>query len=213
MDGQLVIASAALRRVPQQARSRERLEHILRVADRLMAESGPEALTTSRVAAAAGISVGSLYQYLPDREAIIEALAESYLRRLEDAMRELAERARARRWPDPIAELVDVFAELYRSAPGFRALWFSRHLTDATRAADREHKKRMAVTLAEVLLAQRVLPDIDRLANVCYAGHVIADAALQEAFRLDPDGDPDLLRETKTALRGYVAAYTREVAE
>src|SRR3954447_25159346 len=64
------------RRVPRQARAREKLARVLEAADRLLAEEGVEALTTTRVAAAAGVSVGALYQYLPDRDAITEPLAE-----------------------------------------------------------------------------------------------------------------------------------------
>jgi hypothetical protein len=46
------------------------------------------------------------------------------------------------------------------------------------------------------------------LLEACRAAHLIADTLLQEAFRADPEGDPALLREAKTALRGYLAALT-----
>jgi AcrR family transcriptional regulator len=204
------IPQAVLRRVPRQARSRERLARVLDTADRLLATEGPEALTTTRVAAEAGMSVGAVYQYLPDREAIIEALATSYLARVEVTMASFLGVAADQRWADPVGALVDGFAQVYRSEPGFRALWFGRHLTEATRTADREHKLRMAAMLKELALAQHLLADDARLDDACRAGHLIADTLLQEAFRADPEGDAALLREAKTALRGYLAALTAE---
>jgi AcrR family transcriptional regulator len=54
---------------------------VLKAADRLLAAEGTDALTTTRVAAEAGVSIGALYQYLPDRDAILHALADRYLTR------------------------------------------------------------------------------------------------------------------------------------
>jgi AcrR family transcriptional regulator len=187
------------------------LAHVLATADRLLEAEGPEALTITRVANDAGMSVGAVYQYLPDRDAIIEALATSYLSRIEDTMAVYLGAAHERRWDDPVDALVDGFAEIYRSEPGFRALWFGRHLTQATRAADRDHKRRMAAMLKQLVLAQRLVPETERLDDACRAGHLIADALLQEAFRSNAEGDPALLREAKTALRGYLAALGNEM--
>ena len=71
-------ATAQLGRVPIQHRSRERLERIQSVAIRLIAERGSESLRMSEIAELAGISIGSLYQYFPDKSAIIRTLAERY---------------------------------------------------------------------------------------------------------------------------------------
>ncbi|MRH87732.1 TetR family transcriptional regulator [Nocardia sp. SYP-A9097] len=207
MPAPLQLPDALLRRVPRQARSRERLARVLEVADRLMGTEGVEALTMIRVAAEARISVGSLYQYLPDRDAVIEALAGSYLAMIESRTAALLELARVERWPDPTDVLIDAFAHLYRGEPGFRALWFGRHLTEAARAADREHKRRMAVTLREIMIAQGVAADVPELDIACRTAHLMGDAVMQEAFRTDPDGDPGLLTEAKIALRAYAARW------
>jgi AcrR family transcriptional regulator len=62
------------RRSPQQQRSLYKLELILEAAMRLLDEGGMASLNTNAVAATAGISVGTLYQYFPDKEAILDAL-------------------------------------------------------------------------------------------------------------------------------------------
>lgn len=70
--------STAARRQPVQQRSQERLERILSVATGLIAQHGSEPLKMSEIAALAGISIGSLYQYFPDKRAILRTLAEQY---------------------------------------------------------------------------------------------------------------------------------------
>lgn len=195
-----------LRRTPQQARSKARLARVLQAAERVLVEEGVQALTTTRVAAEAKVSVGSLYQYLPDRDAIVDALAAGYFARLEAAMDDLVRAAAAERWSDPVGVLIDAFAALYRTEHGFRALWFGSGLTERTRAADREHKRRMADGVRRVLLALGIARDDAALERACHAAVLAADALAQEAFRRDPEGDPGLLDEAKLMLRGYLSA-------
>ena len=64
------------RRVPQQVRSRDRVERILEVAGEIVVADGVEAVTTRAIAAAAGLPVASLYQYFADKEAVLLALVE-----------------------------------------------------------------------------------------------------------------------------------------
>ncbi|MEV7388623.1 MULTISPECIES: TetR/AcrR family transcriptional regulator [unclassified Streptomyces] len=197
-----------LRRTPQQARSKARLARVLKAAERVLVAEGVGALTTTRVAAEAGVSVGSLYQYLPDRDAIIDALAAGYFAQLEGVMDEFAQAAAVERWPDPVGVLIDTYAALYRTEHGFRALWFGSGLTDRTREADREHKRRMADGVRRVLLALGVAADTDALGRACHAAVLTADALAQEAFRRDAEGDTALLDEAKVMLRGYLTAIT-----
>jgi AcrR family transcriptional regulator len=74
-----------LRKTPRQARSRATLAAIVEGAARILAEAGPRAVTTNRIAARAGVSVGSLYQYFPNRTAVLRALIERELGRAERA--------------------------------------------------------------------------------------------------------------------------------
>jgi AcrR family transcriptional regulator len=75
------------RKTPLQRRSREMLETILQAATRVLIREGYTRATTNRVAAAAGISVGSLYQYFPSKDALVVALLR---RHREDMVRVLA---------------------------------------------------------------------------------------------------------------------------
>src|SRR6266404_3288570 len=66
------------RLVPTQKRSRERFERILESAAEVMAEKGSEAFRMSDIVERTGVAFGSLYQYFPDKTAIIGTLAERY---------------------------------------------------------------------------------------------------------------------------------------
>jgi len=202
------VAALRLRRMPRQARARDKVARAVEVADRLLATEGVNALTITRVAAEAGVSVGALYQYLPDRDAIVEALADRYLTRLEELMDSFVARARREVWDDAVAVLVEAFAHYYRSEPGFRALWFGRHLTEWTREADRRHKRAMAAGVHRILVAQRLLPDAAAAATACNAAFLAADAVIQEAFRGDPHEADSLLDSLKFMLRAYLEAIT-----
>lgn len=197
-----------LRRTPQQARSKARLARVLQAAERVLIHEGAQALTTTRIAAEAKVSVGSLYQYLPDRDAIVDALAAGYFARLETTMDDLVRAATAERWEDPVGVLIDTYAAIYRTEHGFRALWFGSSLTEQIRAADREHKRRMADGIRHILLALGLAHDDEALSHACHAAVLAADALAQEAFRRDPEGDPALLDEARTMLRGYLAGVT-----
>ncbi|MBB2942498.1 AcrR family transcriptional regulator [Actinoplanes lutulentus] len=65
---------SANRKTPQQQRSREMIDRILAATAQVLAERGYAGLSTNRVAAQAGVSVGSLYRYFADKNELIEEL-------------------------------------------------------------------------------------------------------------------------------------------
>lgn len=70
---------AAPRKQPTQGRSKHTVAAILEATIRVLDEVGGEALTTTRVAEVASVSVGTLYQYFPNRDALINALLADHL--------------------------------------------------------------------------------------------------------------------------------------
>ncbi|MBB5918288.1 AcrR family transcriptional regulator [Nocardia transvalensis] len=72
------------RRRPTQDRARATREHILDTAARLFGERGIEETSTNRIAATAGVSVGTVYRYFSDRSVIIEELIDRLVRRVEE---------------------------------------------------------------------------------------------------------------------------------
>jgi AcrR family transcriptional regulator len=70
---------SAVRREPKQLRARQTADAVLDAAVRVLKREGYSALTTNRIAEVAGISIGSLYQYFPDKNAIFEALHQRHV--------------------------------------------------------------------------------------------------------------------------------------
>ena len=95
------------RREPQQARSREMVAAMVEATARVLAREGLEALTTNRIAEVAGVSIGSLYQYFPNKEALLAALIERELEADIARVREIV----ARRGDRGLEELVRVLVD------------------------------------------------------------------------------------------------------
>jgi AcrR family transcriptional regulator len=68
-------ASASLRRQPSQARAQQTMQTLFKAAAQILDKEGEAGLTTNKVAAAAGFSIGTLYQYFPSKEVLVQAMA------------------------------------------------------------------------------------------------------------------------------------------
>ena len=150
------------------------------------------------------MSVGALYQYLPDREAIVAALSARYHARHEALMDAMVGELSGRENPDPVGSVLAAVARLYREQAGARALR-ARLQSAAQLQQTREHKQRM-VAKVQALLATHGLAgagDTDRVARTLFFA---ADGVMHEAFADDDAGDEVLLAELDVLLRAYLDA-------
>jgi AcrR family transcriptional regulator len=93
----------AHRRDPSQRRALELLGAIRQAALEIIEKDGPGALTTNRVAERAGVSIGSLYHYYPNKEAVVADLFETRVRALVDDIESLRATVRFEDLPLPDA--------------------------------------------------------------------------------------------------------------
>lgn len=115
---------ATRRRVPRQARSQERVRRILAVSRQLLEQEGPEALTTNRIAREAGMGVGSLYEYFPDKHAIAFALLDDLSAHETDRVMACIEGLQEASLPALVAAVVELTYGLYREHHAlYRSLW------------------------------------------------------------------------------------------
>lgn len=94
------------RRTPTQERSRQKTELILEAAIRIIDQDGLAGLTTNRVAELAGVSIGTLYQYFPNKQAIVAALGRRELRSITATMIGLLEAPPGGAPADPARALI-----------------------------------------------------------------------------------------------------------
>jgi len=207
-----VEGEARMRRQPRQQRSRTRVRHILEAADAILSAEGFEALTVRRIAQRAGVPVGSIYQFFPDKAAVVDALAGTYIGEFDAAIEQLVAASEAARWADPVGTLIDAFAGLYRANPGYVALWSGRHVSPELARADEANNAAIADGVRRILVRQAGLPDGESLARAARLAVVVADALLQFAFRAGPAGDAEVLEELKALLRLYLEQVTGRLA-
>ncbi|MBN3725453.1 TetR/AcrR family transcriptional regulator [Burkholderia sp. Ac-20379] len=100
------------RRKPRQARSTVTLHAIFEATIQVLLSDGPERLTTTRVAERAGVSVGTLYQYFPHKQALFYGLNEHYL----DALAATIERTCQTLRGAPIDRMIEVLVGTYWDA-------------------------------------------------------------------------------------------------
>ena len=105
------------RKRPRQTRSKETVEIILAATARILIKLGFDGLTTNAVAELAGVSIGSLYQYFPNKQALVAALIE---RRLDEknanTHRELA-RVAQQPFPEAVRSMIRMTIENYAASP------------------------------------------------------------------------------------------------
>lgn len=105
------------RNQPRQPRSRATVSVILDAAIRVLDREGLEALTTSRVAEVAGVSVGTLYQYFAHRDAIIDALQDRELERAGDMLERVLKNPNDASDREVASAVLAELLKLYRAAP------------------------------------------------------------------------------------------------
>jgi AcrR family transcriptional regulator len=199
--------SAVVVRQPKQQRSRQRVERLIEAADEVLAAEGYGALTVRRIAEAARVPVGSIYQFFADKHAIVEVLAQRYMDEFASLMTQLMDDAGEDRWDDPAGTVIDAFTGLFRIHGGYRAIWLDRHLTPEMVRADERNDDLMAEGLRRMLVTQGT-PDSDQLAFRCRVAVYMGGSLLRRAFRADPAGDPALIEETKRIERMYLSEIT-----
>jgi AcrR family transcriptional regulator len=195
-----------LRRVPAQARSRDKVMRALEAADRIVAEEGLEGINLPKVAERAGVSVGALYQYLPDRNAIVAALVWRYHARLESLLDEVV--AQARRNPpssDPVGYVIDAVADIYREEESARSLRSSAE-GPALETDRQAHRLRMATKVADLLQVVGV-PTASPGASgrpVAVVAFITADAIVREAFAVAEPQRSAIIEELRRLARSYI---------
>lgn len=111
---------AAPRRSPSQERSRETVAAVVEAAAQVFEAHGYAAATTNRIAQRAGVSIGTLYQYFADKDAVFRAAAEAHLTEVAARMAPLLARLEAEPPPDPeelLAAFFETMLELHAGRP------------------------------------------------------------------------------------------------
>jgi AcrR family transcriptional regulator len=196
--------SGAMRKRPQQARSRATIDAILDAAAHILGERGWTGLTTNAVAEAAGASIGSLYQYFPDKLALIDAVRRRHFDAVLDVLHAAAnlEMSRANR----IAALVDGMIAVHSRHPSAHRVLLEESPRGEDSRSAHDHFGRECKKAYENLFAANARAIGD---DVCVGAQVLAGAlagAVHEAARQGQLASPILRRELMTLVDAFLKA-------
>ena len=201
------------RRKPVQERSQQTVARIIEAASSLLAQMPLEDVTTTRIAAEAGISIGALYRFFPDKQSIIDAIAVRHVHifrnQAEDAIiGPLLEQAQDFQNFDPASVLnsmIDAYVVYLDAHPDFRAISFGRHISAATK--EREASPTVGLPgLIKNLMLERLgipnTPELDRMLRVVSeAGERLIAYAYEQPTREERDL---IIAEMKKMLARYL---------
>jgi AcrR family transcriptional regulator len=189
--------------VPVQGRSVARVNRMLDACAQLVDEVGYDGLTTTLLAERAGVAIGSVYQFFPDKRAIVQALTlrnlEAYLQRLSARLQQ----DKSSHWWGAVDAAIDEYIAMHRTTPGFRTLHFGDvvdvHLLDD----ERDNNAVIAARIA-ALLHERYELTGERTEFALGIAVEAADALIKMAFRRAPTGDAAVLEEARSLIREYL---------
>ncbi|WP_245350536.1 TetR family transcriptional regulator [Bradyrhizobium sp. UFLA03-84] len=189
------------RLAPTQQRSRERFERILACATEIMAEKGSEAFRMSDIVERSGVAFGSLYQYFPDKAAIIGTLAERHNAVGRDCVRrDLAAVATTRDLHPALCRIVDSYYEMFMREPVTRDIWQATQADRALQKLDADDMAVLAGLLSDAI--RRVAPDVPAatLATFSALTMTLIAAAVRHATTLPPKKARQALTQFKAML-------------
>ncbi|HEX6076712.1 MAG TPA: TetR/AcrR family transcriptional regulator [Micromonosporaceae bacterium] len=171
----------------------------------IVEEVGYEGLTTTLLAERAGVAIGSVYQFFPDKRAVVQALTQRNLDTYLDKLGSKLADGSFSHWQEIVAAAIDEYIEMHRSAPGFRVLHFGDVVDRHLLAPDRDNDGVIARALGQVLVVHGNVEPGPRLDLAMLVAVTTGDALIKLAFRQDPDGDPTILSEAKLIIRDYLS--------
>lgn len=124
-----------MKRQPTQERSQQRRERILRVTGELLNEGDYAAINVAAIASRAETSVGSIYQYFPNKDAILHALAEAYLEDMYETMASVFRDVNTRTVEEQVERVMGWLTDYSESHPGIHHVLKSDWVSGDIKAA------------------------------------------------------------------------------
>ncbi|MCE9650179.1 MAG: TetR family transcriptional regulator [Parvibaculum sp.] len=196
------------RRQPTQERAKARVERILAAASELIAETGSDTVRMTEVAARAGIPIGSLYQYFPDKAAILRMLALRFMERVRDGLRDgLAgigggEEALAR-----VDAILEGYYAVFLTEPVVRDIWSGTQSDKALQEIDIEDSRANGELVFAALKSLVAKRDHARFAASCFLLMQLSGAAVRLAIGVEREEGDRLMIEYRRMVRSELNAF------
>lgn len=199
------------RRKPSQERSRDRVERILDATASLLSEMAVDKITTAAIAERAGVPIGSVYQYFPNKLAVLAHLARRVMAEVDMKTASLiAEDFGVLPWDQAIDRAIDATMQGYSEQPGYAQLLLSIRPTPEFGAITDESNERVAALLALHPALQALIPK-ERIELVSRSAIRAVNSLQDWALSVDdPEQANEIIGEMKTLLKGYLSVYLEQ---
>jgi AcrR family transcriptional regulator len=180
--------------MPVQERARTTVAALLEAAVEIIDIEGWDRASTNRIAARAGVSIGSLYQYFPNKDAILAALVETHRHEVHEAAGAALDRLADPATPfgDAVRELFSSLLDLHRADPSLtRVLTVAVPHHPAPGCADDDEELTRA--LGEILATRHDVTVRDPLASAHVLAVAIEALSIWLNYRVPPGFDPERL--------------------
>jgi AcrR family transcriptional regulator len=206
--GPIELDSAAMRMDPTPGQARETAHRILDAAAALICERGIERMTTTDVAVAAGVSVGTVYRYFADREALIRTLYERNVARMREALVDAAVTSHGSLAAD-VRALLDTYVRMHRTIPAYQSVRTWQWLLPEARA-----DRAIAVEAAARDLVSVLAPRHGVALTAEHRADLVAaiqrtDAIVLTAFLDDPDMDDEAVTQVADVVESMLSQAIR----
>lgn len=193
------------RHLPQQARSRQRVNQILDAAAQIFEEVGYEAASTEAIATRAKTSIGSLYRFFLDKSAILCALAERYA----EEMRQLfiaQMNSSTVHYPLAIvlSNTVDAFDKFYTNQPGCRVIMLQSRISADLQAVNQRADREIVAQLDTFFALRQPEMEPARRRLAALVSIEIAGALQMLSLAQDDELRRQIVMETKQVLTSYL---------
>ncbi len=189
------------RKKPRQSRARTTVDVILMAAAHILKREGFAHTTTNRIAEKAGVSVGSLYQYFPNKEAIVAALRERHNDWYDECVRAELERSRGLSLREGVRRAVERMVAVHALDPALHGA-----LTGAQPTHDREAAQEGIAALREFLVENARQFGLRDPELTCFILVRAVDAVMRETTLEAPQRlrDPNFVDEVTELFVRYV---------
>ncbi len=199
------------RKQPSQDRSRTTVDTILEAAAKQLVRRGFDHLTTNAVAEAAGVSIGSLYQYFPNKEALVAALVERHLE--ERSVATFAELARVATLPmaQAVRAVIELTIRAHSVEPELHRVLIEQVPRVGRLARLRELEASTHAVVSALLVARRAEIDIADPELAAFVLVSAIEAIVHRAVVFHPEhlDDPHLLDEATNLVTRYLGVCRR----
>jgi AcrR family transcriptional regulator len=199
-----VATQVPLRKQPVQQRSAKRVEQMLEACAALIDELGYDGVTTTLIAERAGVAVGSLYQFFPDKRAVVQALTKRHLDYFTKEIEERLDWGNLEHWWDGVDTIIDIYVEMYRNVAGFGRVRFGDVIDIRFIEDGRDNNTVISEQIANLVASKHDIP-VESLFRQITVAADIGDAILALAFRRKLFDEDDMIKEAKQVVRGYLS--------